>query len=441
MKTKYIISKAEYIKNKITDSHVNHRILKTASTKQSDKYYYQYRAFSDFWKIIDSDELWANNIMFSNDTQEQEWGKKICAYIRNSQSAEELDDVNDEDYYMLCFTEDSDSLSQWRGYAGYGGVAIGFEFNAPEIFHIKPTMKDGTMKSVFINPYQVIYAKNEEGNGGYMTLKDVLDSTNDDGSVATSPLMLIPYIKHEGFKEEKEWRIIISKAIVDGGLVDCVHYRDSEEKTCKIPYIVLRAGLDGENGDDKYDIIRIINQKPFIRLQVKDGDLINIIKNNRDLINIYGGSKEIGKHIINCSKQKTKEPLDFCFLCTSAIEGAVNLHNKKSSNLKRCCGRGVEDGYYMDVNQIVLTQGDEQGNVFNCIYSIITKYNKEKNKAVKVWCEGHLPIRKVVIGPCSNIKDMERSIKHYFENSDQYWLRCVDVVQSELPYRTPQNRK
>lgn len=48
----------------------------------------------------------------------------------------EKDDEIQGDCYIVCFCDDNDRLSQWRGYAKEG-IAIGFDFRNTRPFFIK----------------------------------------------------------------------------------------------------------------------------------------------------------------------------------------------------------------------------------------------------------------------------------------------------------------
>ena len=98
-----------------------------------DPYVYQYRTLESFWAIIESDSFWATNARFSNDHEEQKLGmKKIRELLGDDAKAvESLGDC-----YIICFCDEGDKFSQWRGYAPEG-VSIGFDFNKVRPFYIK----------------------------------------------------------------------------------------------------------------------------------------------------------------------------------------------------------------------------------------------------------------------------------------------------------------
>ena len=97
---------------------------------------YHYTKLDTLWKILGSDSLFARNIRFSNDFNEYLTGRDtIEKFVNGLQDMEELKKEkilkkireNPMMYFMVCFCEDGDLLSQWRGYA-QNGVSIGMDF-------------------------------------------------------------------------------------------------------------------------------------------------------------------------------------------------------------------------------------------------------------------------------------------------------------------------
>jgi hypothetical protein len=104
---------------------------------------YHYTAQVGLRGIVENTELWATKIQYMNDTTEfglalRMMRQELEGVINNSRRSSEkataaqfrhslagLEDIN---ICAVCFCEDGDLLSQWRGYAGGGhGYAIGFD--------------------------------------------------------------------------------------------------------------------------------------------------------------------------------------------------------------------------------------------------------------------------------------------------------------------------
>ena len=54
---------------------------------------------------------------------------------------------------------------------------------------------------------------------------------------------------------------------------------------------------------------------------------------------------------------------------------------------------------------------------------------------LRIRCEGHLPIRQIMVAPTYNRDRLVEKIKRYCWSN--YWLRDVDVVASQIPYIPP----
>lgn len=91
------------------------------------------------------------------------------------------------------------------------------------------------------------------------------------------------------------------------------------------------------------------------------------------------------------------------------------------------------------ISQIVICSAEdrEQQKIFEKIEMAITDAScLEKDKIIKIWCEGHLPIRSIRVSPCIDQEQVFNSIKHYCLHK-AYWMKYVDVYKSSIPYRRP----
>lgn len=190
--------------------------------------------------IMKNDELWLANPLYMNDLEELRFGIVEAAHafrvhegIRNACKTAERYDVlqsqfenylekfsNDHafDTYVVCFSEhtrsDTDGLlSMWRGYGGNGcGAAIVFD----------------TSKLTPVDSSPLILAKVEYANR-IDRLKWIQNTLDDfaaviDQTMIPTELMYVPvyalierfkqfalFTKHNGFSEEKEWRLAYIK--------------------------------------------------------------------------------------------------------------------------------------------------------------------------------------------------------------------------------------
>jgi hypothetical protein len=208
--------------------------------------------------IIENREIWSTDIESMNDTKEMKYGIEIIneeinvaeeefesRLVKDALLSSIREIINKEKYnvFVTCFCRDGDLLSQWRGYAdGGGGYSLKFRFNN-DVF---TKDMDGNLNKPILR--KVIYDKNEQIEitqklvQGICEICDTypdLDKDNPDKEeiwmsvaqlVAKTLLDFAISFKHEGFREEKEWRLVrtvekddtnknVSTFRVDGGLI------------------------------------------------------------------------------------------------------------------------------------------------------------------------------------------------------------------------------
>ncbi len=363
--------------------------------KQYCNYVFHYTTLDTFWKIVDGDKFLARNIRFSNDSEEYNLGEK---YLKDFLKNDNVNMDRDYDYYMVCFCKQGNILSQWREYAR-GGVAIKFDMENQGLYSIvnknskeeklKGKLLDGNnsleenpnkeiILTKYAKPIEVMYAKEgnlKEINKKFNILKD---ESKDSSELKQSDFFgeMIPYIKHEGFKEEEEVRLIFN---VEKDEREAVVNYISEEGRMK-PSIFIKNGIC-----QKDDYIEVI-------YNAQDVNINEIVKNIKDIkndnIKMPDGSKK-------------------------------NIEFKKSTRIK--------------TGEIIINNCTEQKKVFDALAHYVNCYNHEKNVNIKVWCDGHLPIREIIVGPFNNKEEVKESIEHYIRT--KYWMTFVEVIVSDIPYR------
>lgn len=206
-------------------------------------YVYHYCSIDAMVSILTSGEIWLTDLMGANDAQELYWffeqfsrevAQRIDAYLRELEikfekdgkhplSSQEVDRLSGflrmlscrDDlrlrFYASCFSEQGDSLGQWRGYAQDGtGVALGFDRHALE----------GLAASCISDAFQfscVAYNRELLVNNIEKLLCNSLPAANSslDEMVDSlygaydEALKLAPRYKNPSFCEEKEWRLFL----------------------------------------------------------------------------------------------------------------------------------------------------------------------------------------------------------------------------------------
>jgi hypothetical protein len=140
--------------------------------------------------------------------------------------------------YVASFTEEGDLLSQWRGYCPKGGFSIGFDSKLLTQIAKKhdsfllPCVYDFKIQRKMLEEL-LVYHSNKYDEA----IKDLGQNMSDtlirsiSNEFIISLLALSPIIKHESFKEEKEWRIVS----LNLGRRPDIQFRANESNI--IPYI------------------------------------------------------------------------------------------------------------------------------------------------------------------------------------------------------------
>lgn len=180
---------------------------------------YHYTTVSGLIGIITSRELWASDCQFLNDGTELSYARKIFfAEVKKLNLKKTLFEDADTWYsvpgpslerfrmFIACFCEDSDLLSQWRGYGTDQGYALGFD-----IAQLK------SLDLGEISPVQY-------------GIKNPLEYFAQELDAATRPsahpgiaewhnseflLRRLALVKHPGFAEEREWRALKQIPVYD----------------------------------------------------------------------------------------------------------------------------------------------------------------------------------------------------------------------------------
>lgn len=225
--------------------------------------YGHYTSIPGLLGIIDKGNLWATNIRFLNDEQEFKHALDLIKnVIPNSRITREqpehpihkqfiqgiqselksLDDYKSDSVFTLSFSEETDLLSQWRGYCAINsGYCI--EFDAEKILQsAKNNFKEARL-------LKCIY-KNEEKDSLIKKLLNTYwekyDSPNNNEirkhifeELKKELLFLASHFKHPSFSEEKEHRVVI---VVEYESIEKVLFR--EGRSSLVPYISIPETRD-----------------------------------------------------------------------------------------------------------------------------------------------------------------------------------------------------
>lgn len=400
--------------------------------------YYHYTSLSTLWKILESETLFATNARFSNDSAEIERGIEIMDEVikkvalkggtieaqmnRLNYWLHRVDADRDEnkiDCYIVCLCGKDDILSQWRGYCREDGVSIGFAIDQDTKYYLigpKSNTKGTRSKTLDPETFQLkrvwyVYggkdhapvsgqsesqaAKDEDKL--IKTLSDELleeCKLNDDQFSLHYINETIPLIKHAGFIEEDEYRLLILNCrSCQGGtkafpLDEYVDYIESDG--VHKPHLTICFSPDFSDTDTSEVQVEILFRGVD---EILSNEIFSVLK--RALTSIDG--KKISYKMLTCNSY---DP------------------------------------------EIVIGIAPEiiQREVFNTVDEELASRRTSKrdgiSSRIKLWCDGHPPIRSIRISPCANQKEVMESIRHYCIHN-KYWLKYVDVIASSIPYRRP----
>lgn len=202
---------------------------------------YHYTSKTGLLGIIRDKCLWATNILYLSDAAEFSYTLEVSSKVLDTKMKDKTLTENESklilkiyevvqgnrefhipNTYVACFSEDGDSLSQWRAYCPKtGGFSIGFNYEylrslasdqnykliecvydeEPQSSHIKS--KAQTIVEDIITKYR--------GQASMWAVKgkDLEHTIMDTASHFFYDLASVaPEIKDKSFEEEKEWRVV-----------------------------------------------------------------------------------------------------------------------------------------------------------------------------------------------------------------------------------------
>lgn len=199
--------------------------------------------------IIKSKKIWASSYRYMNDSKEFDYGFDLITEIYPEEPiAEQLRrkkwDYEADCLFVASFSEEGDSLSQWRGYANPpGGYAVGFRTNALENGNARLVACEynknrqlSILRDLINNDLSILRAKFDKSIGErrgeeHPDLTEYLELLDKTVSKIAKE---VSSFKHNKFCEEKEWRLIVGPANIQA---DQILYRPTD--TAIVPYIEI----------------------------------------------------------------------------------------------------------------------------------------------------------------------------------------------------------
>ncbi|MGR3294238.1 MAG: DUF2971 domain-containing protein [Candidatus Scalindua sp.] len=195
------------------------------------EWFFHYTTAQGLFGILKEKKVWATDVNYMNDYEEirkgiiyaQLWFEQNQQKINNKMGVEHTNiikrNLQDEPgrqsgqrMFICSFSTEEDSLSQWRGYGGKVGYAIGFHQEYLE-------KKAKEIGLVFV---KCIYKHDKDKNPVHEALDKLMatghfDSKPPANSKLTDWLVTVlntvkrnsVALKGEGFKDEREWRLYL----------------------------------------------------------------------------------------------------------------------------------------------------------------------------------------------------------------------------------------
>jgi hypothetical protein len=226
--------------------------------------------------------IWLTNVLFMNDSQEYFYGLEIVKriitekyhpYLASQLDSPELRYQRYPSLFSFSLTESSDLLSQWRGYCPQGGFSVEFNYSAisklladnPEL-EIKKCVYNEAEIEEFVTS-EIVRMSVEDYNKRKAFEKE--KGMTDKGlgllpqEILERTFRNLPFIKHPGFSEEKEWRIV-NKPHFDQPLTtfrNKLKFRQGRSRI--VPYLEFKVEYDpifpsailSPNNDDPHSIV------------------------------------------------------------------------------------------------------------------------------------------------------------------------------------------
>jgi hypothetical protein len=208
-------------------------------TQQDDLYLYHYTTLDAFISIVKTQEIWASNIFYLNDSAEYHWSVDLARELLEALTREETDEARKQTLgeirghledvrpgmitrpiFAWCFSEEPDDLSQWRAYGPNGGVAVGFQQAelqnlatkqgkrgpgfVPEL--VKCIYQETEQRQLILDCIKQAAMAEPQGSSRYRLSPRQVNEVR--ASLLEGTLVRRP-IKHPKFENEQEWRLVM----------------------------------------------------------------------------------------------------------------------------------------------------------------------------------------------------------------------------------------
>jgi len=245
-----------------------HEILNSVLSEHPPELLYHYTDQKGLLGIVKSKEIWATHHQCLNDTQEFLHAKGLIRgeiktlWTTNSDSRSLLDEMlsaldgpgnEDVNLYITSFSEDGNSLSQWRAYGGQtSGFALGFwgdRLVLPEEFTMARCVYEPSEQCKIAEAIVAEVLERALSQVPTVTLSNAKTTASVGMRFDLHRFALI--FKHPEFREEREWRIVsrvlmdFAPAVPTGELEDKLDFKQGKSMLIPYRHVPLRDDRGG----------------------------------------------------------------------------------------------------------------------------------------------------------------------------------------------------
>lgn len=350
--------------------------------------YVKYTYKGSMYKMLESDSLFMFCSELSNDKTENKM----------------LDTRKREDTYISCFynynydmpnslQNSSDILSQWMSYCYSGGAAFEFYFGQDFFAPINPKDTNTIYDKVVDEFFDSI--NNDEKNRFYYSLMN--SKAKDDSDFVLYPNFPFQLQYYENTVNDSDSVSLAFRTIKEKykEIDDChilpylKHSGFVQESEARLAFVNIEDCLS--------DCIKFI--------EASDGTRIPYIE-------VRFGNNDLSRLPCDFAKKRKNESLE------EAIERKLKERNKFMNNSKF---------------PIIIPQGRNQEEIYNIVEKKVKTLFGEGMEP-KIICQGHLPITKITLAPTLDRTEQRKKMEIFCKS--KYWLRNVEIVESQIPYNT-----
>lgn len=424
---------------------INRILLRSLSGYTSNDFFnlasqnlYHYTKLDSFWKIITTDSIRISNIGFSNDYNEIVSGIEFLDELAKSNAYETIDmdilqtddgkrkNVSVCDLYFMCLSSEKDMRSQWSEYCWGGmGVSIGFDFTTSNCYLREEDLVNDELKNA--QKFTFIHKDSLEESEEEMILKKGLP-------YITTPISVL-YVN----KDEEEKRTIPEayEEVVKDISKFCDLLLEKYDKESPFNYKLERYLIPLLKDpafveENEYRMLFFTNAYDDLSNCYHSG-----IKTINDYLHYNGDNYSPGIIMKYCHERGYPEFKDLNYILIKNKDSdeitfyKLPKYSKLSEIAYTLKKRGLD---YSDFESVIIPQCkmEDQREVFAQLDWFFNDTVYESPK-VKIWCEGHLPIRELIVKQGEKDDIIIKTIKHYC--GTKYWMKHVDIRKSDIPYR------